>query len=122
MLENGPFRPLVRPDAPIRARRRNFHLQNPSWRPPQAGGARGFARCSKKRRNGILTDEEARQALDFILGMPIKALPHSEFLPAALDVAMQTALSVYAALFLAIARVKSVKLFTADSRLARQAL
>ena len=46
VLENGGFGPLTRPDAPKRAPMRSFHLQKPSWRPPQAGDARGSARGS----------------------------------------------------------------------------
>lgn len=76
---------------------------------------------NKKRRHGILTEEETRQALDFLLRMPITSLAHREFLPAAMDLAVHTSMTVYDALFLAVARVKAAKLFTADSRLAHWA-
>ncbi len=40
------FRPLKRSETSTRTRSDHFHLQSPSWRPPQAGDARGFARAS----------------------------------------------------------------------------
>jgi predicted nucleic acid-binding protein len=76
---------------------------------------------NKKRLKGLLSAEETRQALDLILRLPILSLAHREFLPVALELAEQFAMTVYDALFLAVARTKAAKLFTADSQLARHA-
>jgi predicted nucleic acid-binding protein len=76
---------------------------------------------NKKRRQGLLNKEETEQALGLVLRMPIKAVAHREYLPAALQLAERYELTVYDALYLAITRVKGARLYTADDRLEKAA-
>jgi len=71
----------------------------------------------RKRTQKILTDEELNALLDSILDLPIRLFAHSDLLKSACDLAVELNLTVYDALFLALAKRHSAPLFTADGKL-----
>ncbi len=77
--------------------------------------------ANKKRRQGLLSHEEARDLLRLMRRMPIHYVPHGDLVEPALDLAEAHAVTVYDALYLVLARQKNARLFTADDRLARVA-
>lgn len=72
----------------------------------------------KKERAGYLRKEESDEILAAVLALPIEVLPHRALLADALDLARETNLTVYDALFLALAKGRGAALFSADERLA----
>ena len=80
-----------------------------------------YAECGqvlhKKRTQKILTDEELNGLLDSILDLPIRLFAHGDLLKPACDLAAELNLTVYDALFLALAKRHSAPLLTADGKL-----
>lgn len=75
----------------------------------------------KKRMKGLLSTNEFQQLFKDFLSLPIKYFPHKEFLPSAAELAHRFKLTVYDALFLALAQAKHGRLITVDNDLAKAA-
>ena len=76
----------------------------------------GNALWSKGRR-GELSDVEAADRLEALLVMPVLLVPSPGLAARALDLALGIGLTVYDALYLALAQARGVPLVTADRRL-----
>ena len=75
----------------------------------------------KKQRAGELSDSEAGEMLRDIMALPIRLMPHRPLVDVAYQQARQLRLTVYDALFLALAVERGAVLFTADGALAKAA-
>jgi predicted nucleic acid-binding protein len=75
----------------------------------------------KKQRLGELNFEESRSLLRDMVSMPIELLPHLPLAQDAYNLALEHELSVYDALFLALALENNAVFFTAGHHLARAA-
>ncbi len=75
----------------------------------------------KKQRAGELSVNEAAELLGDIMALPIRLMPHRPLVDAAFQQARQLNLTVYDALFLALAVERGAVLFTADAALAKAA-
>ena len=75
----------------------------------------------KKRLAGLLSAHEFKDLLKDFLALPVKYFAHKEILPVAAELALSRGLTVYDALFLALAQAKGGRLITADRRLATAA-
>ena len=73
----------------------------------------------KKEKAGFLKREEVDEILSSIMELPIERIGHYELLPDALTLARQHNLTVYDALFLALAQKKKARLITSDRQLAK---
>jgi predicted nucleic acid-binding protein len=73
----------------------------------------------KKERAGLLTREETDEILSAILELPLESVPDRDLVAPALEIARNTELTVYDALFIALARARRADLLTADEELAR---
>ncbi|NLV23952.1 MAG: type II toxin-antitoxin system VapC family toxin [Deltaproteobacteria bacterium] len=71
----------------------------------------------KKVRRGELTAGEAREISAAILGLPLRVEPGHVLLPLALDLALSCGVTVYDALYLALACVHETTFVTADRKL-----
>lgn len=71
----------------------------------------------KKEQAGYLTESEVDEIMAAFMNLPFEIFSHYEILPNALSLARDNALSVYDALFLALAKNKNAELITADQRL-----
>lgn len=71
----------------------------------------------KKERTGFLSSEECDAILDAVLALPLETVCHRPLLEDALALARETELTVYDALFLALARGRGADLISADARL-----
>lgn len=71
----------------------------------------------KKRAQNVISDAETEALLDRILALPIRLFSHRALLPVACDLAVEINLTVYDALFLALAQRHNAVLFTADEKL-----
>lgn len=69
---------------------------------------------SKKRRINEISETESIQLLTDILSMPIRYFSHGPLIPAAFDLAMEYNVSLYDAVYLALASEQGAVLFTAD--------
>ncbi len=75
----------------------------------------------KKQRAKLLSATEADELWQALAALPIRTLPHRELMPDALALARRLNLTVYDALFLAVARQHHARLFTGDQKLAKAA-
>jgi predicted nucleic acid-binding protein len=73
----------------------------------------------KKEHAKGLTRKEVDTILHSLLRLPLEIVGHAELIEDALDIARRSKLTVYDALFLALARQRRCDLITADARLAR---
>ncbi len=71
----------------------------------------------KKRMQGLLSAAEAAAILDSMLHLPIRLFSHAVLVRSACDLAMECNLTVYDALFLALAERHGALLLTADEKL-----
>jgi predicted nucleic acid-binding protein len=71
----------------------------------------------KKALAGLLEASEADEVLAAILALPIEVVGHRDLIAAALRLARSTRLSVYDAVFLALARERRADLLSADEQL-----
>ena len=71
----------------------------------------------KKRLANLLTDEDVELLITHILSLPLRITPHSDILTSACKIAPRASLTVYDALFLALAEKHRARLITADSAL-----
>ncbi len=71
----------------------------------------------KKEQRGHLTPSEAAEVLEAIVALPVNLVTHRELLPSAVELARRQGLTVYDALFLALAERHGAALVTADQAL-----
>jgi predicted nucleic acid-binding protein len=76
---------------------------------------------NKKRRAGFLTPAECDELLADMLDLPVRLYSHREFLASAFELAVESGLTVYDALFPALALRYDARLFTADNALRKVA-
>lgn len=76
---------------------------------------------NKKRRKGLLTLAEAEELLADFLDLPVRLYSHRELLTPAFELAGESELTVYDALFPALALRYDARLFTADKGLRKVA-
>lgn len=76
---------------------------------------------NKKRCQGVLAPGEASGLVRLMRNMPVRYVSHDELILSAIQLAEERNLTVYDALYLALARQKNARLFTADTQLARSA-
>jgi predicted nucleic acid-binding protein len=76
----------------------------------------------KKQRRGELAGVEAEQLVALLKRMPVRYYGHGEYVESTHRLAIETGLTGYDALFLALALERGVGLFTADERLRRAAV
>jgi predicted nucleic acid-binding protein len=74
--------------------------------------------ANKKRLQGILNLEDAQELVALMRRVPIHYIAHASLVERALELAATHDLTVYDALFLALALQKPARLFTADKLLA----
>jgi len=72
---------------------------------------------NKKRTSGELSDEEACALLEDVLAMPIRIIEHGPLVPSAFELAGEHRITVYDALYLALALDLGAVLFTSDNDL-----
>ncbi|TXF13806.1 type II toxin-antitoxin system VapC family toxin [Pelomicrobium methylotrophicum] len=75
----------------------------------------------RKRRRGELSSDEARTIIEAIASLPVRIEPHAPLLVAAFSLADTHNLTVYDALYLALAERHGARLMTCDDRLERVA-
>ncbi|RAI58127.1 PIN domain nuclease [Roseicella frigidaeris] len=73
-----------------------------------------------KQQFGDLTVAEAEARLDLLLRAPIQAVPIATLMPGAFAIAVGNGVTVYDALYLALARDLGIPFVTADARLLRK--
>ena len=73
----------------------------------------------KKENAGFLAPAESDEILEAILGLPLDVIGHRDILSSAIDVSRRRNLTVYDALFLALALVHRAELISADKKLLR---
>jgi predicted nucleic acid-binding protein len=69
----------------------------------------------RKRKMDEISKTESIQMLTDILSMPIRYSPHGPLMPAAFDLASEHGVTVYDAMYLALALEQSAVLFSADN-------
>ena len=74
---------------------------------------------NKKRKINEITEAESVQLLNDILLMPIRYFPHGPFISAAFDLAREHKLTLYDAVYLALAVEHGAVLFSADEDICR---
>ncbi|MBW1981320.1 MAG: type II toxin-antitoxin system VapC family toxin [Deltaproteobacteria bacterium] len=72
---------------------------------------------NKKRKLGELSEDESMDLLTDVLAMPIRYLSHRPLIPVAFDLAKEHNLTVYDALYLALAKRHSAFVFSADQNI-----
>ena len=75
----------------------------------------------KKQRRKELTADEARGAIALLEMMPIRYFGHHKLYKSIHRIAIETGLTAYDALFLALAQTKGAAIFTADERMEQEA-
>ncbi|MEE8430111.1 MAG: type II toxin-antitoxin system VapC family toxin [Candidatus Desulfatibia sp.] len=76
---------------------------------------------NKKRNSGELSDEEGRHLLTDVLAMPIRFFPHRPLIPRSFELAREHDLTVYDALYLALAIEHGAGIFSADKSILKVA-
>lgn len=77
--------------------------------------------ANKKRYQGILSEDETVELIGLMRRMPVRYFSHRDLIEPAGRLASEHALTVYDALYLALARMRAARLFSADGRLVRAA-
>lgn len=75
----------------------------------------------KKRKFGELDDQESKQLLSDLLGVPIRLFAHRPLVERAFEMAQEQNLTVYDALYLALAEEHGAVLFSADEKMIQAA-
>jgi predicted nucleic acid-binding protein len=75
----------------------------------------------KKQRRNELSPDEANALISLLKQMPIRYFRHHSLLSSTHKIALETGLSAYDALFLALAQERGATLFTADNKLQSEA-
>lgn len=73
----------------------------------------------KKERAGLLSMAEVEEIIEAILDLPLEVVGHRELLPTAVKLARTNSITVYDALFVALAVMRGGTLLTADEALQR---
>ncbi len=73
----------------------------------------------KRFRRGEITTEETTQLVADFLRMPIETVPAHDLLGSAIEIALATGLTVYDAMYLALAISRGCQMVTADEKLLR---
>lgn len=68
----------------------------------------------KKRKTDEISETESAQLLTDVLSIPIRYFPHGPLIPAAFDLALEHRLTLYDAVYLALASAQGAMLFSAD--------
>ncbi len=76
---------------------------------------------NKKRSIGEISEEESRQLLLDILSMPIRLFPHRPLIQPSFELAVEYELTVYDALFLALAIEQGAIVFSSDETIVKVA-
>ena len=71
----------------------------------------------KKQRRRELTSEEVEEIVDAIAALPIRIEPSRPVMPLAVSIAMHGEITVYDAMYVAIARIYKTRMITADRKL-----
>jgi predicted nucleic acid-binding protein len=71
----------------------------------------------KKRRLHELTPAEADEIVDAIIALPIRIEASRPVMPLAVAIAMQSGITVYDAMYVAVARIYETRVITADKKL-----
>ena len=71
----------------------------------------------RKRKMDEISETESVQLLTDVLSMPIRYFSHGPLIPAAFDLAFEHGLTLYDAVYLALASEQSAILFTADKNM-----
>jgi len=71
----------------------------------------------RKRHDGLLSHEDVRALLEHIQSLPLRLVPHGEIISRACKMSFDLKLTVYDALFLALAEQHDGTLITADQQL-----
>ncbi|MCX7002209.1 MAG: type II toxin-antitoxin system VapC family toxin [bacterium] len=115
LLPDGPL-PADAEEALHRAERGDLLLLA-----PELALAEGVQVLHKKRQQGRISADEQKELLVDLLSIPLRLFSHKPLLARAMALAHEQALSVYDALFLALAEEFNVRLITADAKLLRAA-
>lgn len=75
----------------------------------------------RKKRRGELSSEEVQEIVETIVSLPVRIEPHASLLVAAFSLADAYDLTVYDALYLALAERHGARIITCDERLERAA-
>lgn len=122
VLDTSAFLRLFIPDGPIPAGLevflRGVERGENTALAPELMLAEAANVVNKKRIRGILSPEESIELITLMRRMPVRHTPHLGLIEPALALAAAHAMTVYDALFLALAAETSARLFTADNRLA----
>ncbi len=78
-------------------------------------------RQDRKRRLDEISEAEGTQLLSEVLSMPIRYFSHRPLIPAAFDLALELRLTLYDAVYLALASERGATLFSADEVMQRAA-
>ena len=71
----------------------------------------------KKRRLGELTPAEVEEIVDAVTGLPIRIEPSGPVMPLAVTIAVNNGITVYDAMYVAVARIYETRVLTADKKL-----
>ena len=88
---------------------------------PELIVAEGAQALHRKLCQGLITASEQAELLDDLLSAPFQLFSHKPLTPRAIELARSHSLTVYDALFLALAEKYNARLFTTDVRLLRGA-
>jgi predicted nucleic acid-binding protein len=72
---------------------------------------------ARKRKMGELSEAESAPLLADVLGMPIRYFSHGPLIPAAFDLSLEHGITLYDAVYLALALEKGAILFSADEEM-----
>lgn len=112
---------LFVPDGPVAEGLESFLLEvergNAIALAPELMWAEAGNVLHKKHLRGELTQEEAEGLLDEIVALPIRPHSHASLLPSSFSLAQSQGMTIYDALFLALAESRGAVLFTADRQL-----
>ena len=71
----------------------------------------------KKQRLHELTPDEVEEIVDAITSLPIKTEHSRQIMPLSVSIALQSGITVYDAMYVAVARIYETRMITADRRL-----
>ena len=121
VIDTSALMRLYIPDGPVpeglEIALQNAERGNDSLIAPELMLAESGQVLHKKRTQQVLSDEELKALLSSILNLPIRLFSHGDLVGPACALAAEFDLSVYDALFLALAERHNAPLFTADEKL-----
>lgn len=90
----------------------NINLLAPDLLYPETGNI-----LWKKRRLGELTHAEAEEIIEALTHVPIRIEESKPIIPLAVTIAMNSGITVYDAMYVAVANIYSTRMITADKKL-----